>query len=100
VINDSLSDKQIAEQLVQQLEIAVGTKQVADKIVKTLGDNFQQDTESARYVLLLLAVSYYKAVAGYMSNGAIGETIIREVQCTHTLGRIQLGRSLRLCLQA
>ena len=48
VINDSLSDKQITEQLVQLLEIAVGTKQIADKIVKTLGDNFQQDTESAR----------------------------------------------------
>ena len=81
MINDSLSDKQITEQLVQLLEIAVGTKQIADKIVKTLGDNFQQDTESARYVLLLLAVSYYmaKAVAGNMSNEAIVETIIREL---------------------
>lgn len=81
MINEWLSDKEIAKQLVQHLEIAVGTRRVADKIVKTLSDKFRQDTELARHVLLLLVMSYYKskAVAGDMSNEALGETIIMEL---------------------
>lgn len=93
MINDWLSDKEIAEQLVQHLEIAVGTRRVADKIVETLSDKFRQDTELARHVLLLLVMSYYKskAVAGDMSNEALGETIIRESKGRTGLKRFLMG---------